>query len=215
MTHVSRICRSVATSASKRAEWDMREPRYPLVSTSSLHGHGHRGPRATDLNGGGGFTRNAPRPESQGSTFPDVEYAVRRQLRRPIVAWRRRRPVPDGMSRRFLEASGYSRAFRDYAEALRRDSGMMVDFDLRPGALVLDVGAHMGIWSRRVLASTDARGQRDVTILGFEPDPSGITACEREHAEEPRFVLHPYGLAGRTRTAALTLCGRARPCSSR
>ena len=128
-------------------------------------------------------------------------------MRKVVTAVRRLLPVPEFVDPRMLAANRYRRSFVRYAKAVHADPVMMVDFDLPAGSVVLDVGAYVGRWSTRVLRAQDARGQPDVRILGFEPDPSGIAACDAEHRAEPRFELHRYGLGGRTRVEALTLSG--------
>lgn len=134
-------------------------------------------------------------------------YTAKRRFMRPVVAWRRRRPVPEGLNRVYLEANGYSHAFQRYAQAARQSPGLMLDVDLEPDAVVLDVGAFVGKWSTRLLRWADAHGQGDIHVHAFEPAPSSITACELEHQDEQRFTLHPYGLAGRTRVEELMLSG--------
>lgn len=85
---------------------------------------------------------------------------------------------------------------------------------LSPGAVVLDVGANVGLFSLFV----DERLGGDVTLHAFEPIPEVYAVCAanaRDHAT--RMIAHPFGLSDRAGTATflhhpkMTLWSTAHP----
>jgi FkbM family methyltransferase len=135
-------------------------------------------------------------------------YEAKRRLLRPLTAWRRRRARRLGpINRAVFEAQDYRPAMVGFFHAARREPDLLVDLDLRPGAVVLDLGAYEGDWSARLLARADARGQPDVQVHAFEPEPGAVERCRRVLADDPRVALHPFGLAGRDEVLTLAVGG--------
>jgi FkbM family methyltransferase len=129
-------------------------------------------------------------------------YAARRRLLRPVTAVRRRRAGDlNPYTRAVYEAHDYRPAMLRFFEATRADPDLLFDIDLAEGDVLLDVGAFVGDWTARML-----RDAPRVQVLAFEPEPS---ALERfgERIDDPRVVLLPYGLGGRTRRERLVLGG--------
>jgi len=122
---------------------------------------------------------------------------MKRRLLRPLRAWRRHRAERLGpINRAVFEAQDYRPAMVRFFHAARRRPDLLVDANLRNGAVVLDVGAYEGSWSTRLLAHADATGCPDLRIHAFEPEPGALERCHRNLDEDPRVVVHPYGLAG-------------------
>ena len=76
---------------------------------------------------------------------------------------------------------------------------MLVDADLRPGAVVFDVGAFEGRWTERLLQNMDRAGSVDISVHAFEPALSALDNCRNLIGDDERVHLHPYGLSGRDR----------------
>lgn len=135
-------------------------------------------------------------------------YTTKRRLLRPVTAWRRRRAGRLGpINRAVWEAQDYRPAMRRFFHAARAEPDILVDADLRDGAVVLDVGAYEGEWSARVLGRADAQGLRDLRIHAFEPEPGAVQRFRHAIGKDSRTELHPFGLAGRDRLEPLTIGG--------
>ena len=105
------------------------------------------------------------------------------------------------------EAHDYRPAIRRFVAASRRDPDLLVDVDLPDGATVLDIGAFVGEWSERILRRTEQAGGHAVRIHAFEPEPNACRKLAAGVGRDPRVQLHPFGLAGRDRTAPLAVGG--------
>ena len=135
-------------------------------------------------------------------------YATKRRLLRPVTAWRRRHVEKQGpFNRAVFEANDYRPTIQRFAAVARQRPDILVDADLREGAVVLDVGAYEGMWARRVLERADVRGPRDLRVHAFEPDPSSIERLRDAMGTERRVQLHPYGLGGRDRVEQMAVGG--------
>jgi len=133
---------------------------------------------------------------------------MKRRLMRPVTAWRRHRANRLGpINRQVWAASDYSPAMRRFYFAAKQNRSILVDADLRPSAVVIDVGAYEGSWSLRLLDQERLRDSNDIRIHAYEPEPSAIERCRGAIAGEPRIELHPFGLAGRGRSERLTVLG--------
>jgi len=133
---------------------------------------------------------------------------MKRRLLRPVTAWRRRRAHKLGpINRHVWAAQDYSPAMRRFYFAHKRNPELLVDADLGSPAVVVDVGAYEGSWSKRLLARAQVRDRQDVRIHAFEPQPGAIERCKQFIAAEPRIELHEFGLAGRRRVEQLTVSG--------
>jgi FkbM family methyltransferase len=139
---------------------------------------------------------------------PVDRYTLKRRLMRPVTAWRRHRAHRLGpINAHVWAAQNYSAAMRRFYFAVKQNPQLLVDVDLPSSAMVLDLGAYEGSWSMRLLNRPQLRDRDDVRIHAFEPEPSAVERCREATAAEPRFELHPFGLAGRRRCEQLTVDG--------
>lgn len=96
---------------------------------------------------------------------------------------------------------------RRFFLASRDDPDILVDVDLPPDAVVIDVGAYVGEWSERILQRVDARGTEGVQVHAFEPEPHAVKQLEANVGDDPRVQVHRFGLAGGDRTERLSIGG--------
>jgi FkbM family methyltransferase len=137
-----------------------------------------------------------------------TRYTTKRWLLRPLTAVRRRRARRLGeINHAVFEAADYRPAIRRFVLAARTQPGILTDVDLSPGAVVLDVGAYDGGWSRRLLRGAETRGQGDLRIYAFEPEPTAIQRFRDAFVGDRRVELLPFGLGARSRTEQLTISG--------
>lgn len=131
------------------------------------------------------------------------------RLLSPVTALRRWRRASraDPFTRTVYETHHYRPAMRRFFLDTADNRDILVDVELPEGAVVLDVGAFVGEWSKRILQRADARGRSDIRIHAFEPEPSAIKELLAGVGEDPRLHLHPVGLAGRDRLEQLALGG--------
>lgn len=135
-------------------------------------------------------------------------YAIKRKVMRPVTAWRRWRLGPtNDFNRAVFESHDYRPAMQRFFATARDRPDILHDVDLPAGGVALDVGAYRGQWTERVLARAEARGQRDVTVHLFEPEPSSVAHLRAHLGDDPRVHVHPFGLGGTDRTLSLGLGG--------
>jgi FkbM family methyltransferase len=96
---------------------------------------------------------------------------------------------------------------RRFYLAAKQNPALLVDADLGPSAVVIDVGAFEGSWSMRLLGQERLRNRGDLRIHAYEPEPGAIERCRQTISDEPRIELHPYGLAGQRRVVRLHVEG--------
>jgi FkbM family methyltransferase len=106
-----------------------------------------------------------------------------------------------------LEANDFRPAMRRFLATARQHRDILFDVDLREGAVVVDVGAYQGEWSAQVVERARTHGPRDLTLHAFEPEPESVERYRAALGTDPGVHLHPYGLAGRTRTERMTVGG--------
>jgi FkbM family methyltransferase len=116
-----------------------------------------------------------------------------------------RQPLP--FNKAVFEANAYSPAMRRFFYAARADPDILVDVDLPPGGVVLDVGAYAGHWARRLLDRAEARGQHDLRLHAFEPASDALAQLRSSLGADERVEVHPFGLAGADRVETMTLAG--------
>jgi FkbM family methyltransferase len=135
-------------------------------------------------------------------------YTTKRQLLRPLTAWRRRRAARLGpINPAVFEAFDYRPAMFRFYKASHANREILFDVDLPEGAVVLDVGAYEGNWSKRVLERAAAKGPSDLRIHAFEPAPGAIDVYRAAVGGDPHVELHAYGLSGRDRVERMALAG--------
>lgn len=114
----------------------------------------------------------------------------------------------EDFNRAVFEAHDYRPAMRRFREASRANPDLLIDVDLRPGAVVLDVGAYEGSWSSRVLQRADAGGSGlPLQVHAFEPEPNALALLRSSRDLDERVRVHPFGLAGADRVETMTLAG--------
>jgi FkbM family methyltransferase len=86
----------------------------------------------------------------------------------------------------------------------RRDFRFFRSFPRVPLRTILDIGAHHGEFTDRVL-----RHHPVEKIILFEPSPESITVLRRRYRHEPRCTIEPIALSDRTETTALRLLNKA------
>jgi FkbM family methyltransferase len=135
-------------------------------------------------------------------------YTTKRALMRPVTALRRRRRA--GKLNEFTlavyEAHDYRPAMRRFFVASRGDPDILVDVDLPDGAVVVDVGAYVGEWSQRIVDRAAGQG-RAVSVHAFEPEPHAMKQLRKQLGDDPRVVLHPFGLGGVDREERIAIGG--------
>jgi FkbM family methyltransferase len=135
-------------------------------------------------------------------------YSTKRTLLRPLTAWRRHRAQRLGsINVPVWEAMDYRPSMRTFFHAMRADPDLLITADLPSGAVALDLGAFEGEWSRRLLARADTEGVEDLRIHAFEPEPGAVDHLLATVGQDPRVVIHPFGLAGRDRREPLSIGG--------
>jgi FkbM family methyltransferase len=129
-------------------------------------------------------------------------YELKKALLRPYSA-RVRRGLGDldPISRAMLDLHYYRRPMLEFMAATYENPDILTDADLDADCVVLDVGAYLGEWTARVIDRYGA------TVHAFEPSPTELGEMHARLDDEPRAVLHGYGLAGTTRAATLALDG--------
>jgi FkbM family methyltransferase len=70
---------------------------------------------------------------------------------------------------------------------------------VRPGDVVFDIGAHIGLHSVMLSAAIGSAGQ----LHAFEPNPKKIPALAETIGRLPNATLHPFGLSDRAGDATL------------
>lgn len=135
-------------------------------------------------------------------------YAAKRWVSRPLTALRRQRAGElNRVTRSMYEAHDYRPAIRRFVEASRHDPDLLVDVDLPPGAVVLDVGAFVGEWAERIVRRADGRHQGDLQVHAFEPEPNACQKLAAGIGRDPRVHLHRFGLAAHDRGEQLAVGG--------
>jgi FkbM family methyltransferase len=135
-------------------------------------------------------------------------YSAKRRLLRPVTSWRRHRTERGGpFNRAVFEAHDYRPALRRFAERARRDPDILVDAALRPGGVVVDVGAYAGDWTRRVLELAALQGVEDLEIHAFEPVTAAVDMFRASLGDDPRVTLHAFALGGHARSQEITVDG--------
>jgi FkbM family methyltransferase len=131
-------------------------------------------------------------------------YRVRRLLRAPRAAYRRRNLPADAdpYGTAVLELHSYGPAIAGFMAATVANRDLLVDVDLPPGAVVVDAGAWLGEWSERI-----AERAGDATIHAFEPSLAAVDQARQRLAHVPGLQVHPYGLGRRDETALLDDAG--------
>jgi FkbM family methyltransferase len=87
--------------------------------------------------------------------------------------------------------------------AVRGDKTLRLDYDLDGSSVVFDVGGYEGQWASDIVAMYAC------TVHVFEPVPQYFDGISRRFARNPRVVVHPFGLAARTRSETMRIAGNA------
>jgi FkbM family methyltransferase len=134
-------------------------------------------------------------------------YSAKRWVMSPVIA-RRRSKATDDLNpavRSMMAAVDYRSSARRFLNKMVANPDLLVDVDLRAGAVVIDVGAYRGRWTEKLLGHVGPSS--DVSIHAFEPMPGPRTHFTRLLADDQRVHLHPYGLARRDFHTSMTLAG--------
>ena len=145
------------------------------------------------------------RPIYDAAPMP-TRYETTRVLMRPVTAIRRRRTLRQlgEINQPVWEAAAYRPAMRRYYEAGQR-TRILLDVDVPPGGVVLDVGAYEGAGAARFLQYAD---RPEIRVLCFEPLPDAAEQARRRFEDDPRVEVFDYGLAGRERHEQLSIAGK-------
>jgi FkbM family methyltransferase len=112
---------------------------------------------------------------------------------------RRERRDLDPFERAMLELHYYSPAMMRMRRAVEAKPDLLYDVPLRPGDVVLDVGAYRGEWAEGMLARHRCR------LYAFEPDPTSFPHLVERLRGHAGAVPCEYGLGGADREAELAL----------
>jgi FkbM family methyltransferase len=133
-------------------------------------------------------------------------YSVKRRLMSPVIARRRSNAKDfDPATRSLMAALDYRPSARHFVNKMVVSPDLLVDVDVRAGAVVVDVGTYRGRWTEKLLGHVGPSG--DVVVHAFEPMPGPRRHFTRLLADDSRVHLHPYGLAGRDFNTSMTLAG--------
>lgn len=88
--------------------------------------------------------------------------------------------------------------FLDEGDRTRR-----LDYALGPDSVVLDVGGYRGQWA------SDVHGRFGCVVHAFEPVPEFFEQIQRRFTANPRIVVHPVGLGGKSQEEAFHLSADA------
>jgi FkbM family methyltransferase len=81
------------------------------------------------------------------------------------------------------------------------DPDMLHTAPLGPDSIVLDVGAHVGDWSAKMVEKFNPR------IFAFEPDPASLGTLTSRFRDSPKITVLDYGLHARDAVLDLALKG--------
>jgi FkbM family methyltransferase len=130
-------------------------------------------------------------------------YSTKYALLAPLTAWRRRRePDQSPMARSLLELHHYDRAMYAFMGATAENPDLLVDLDVEPDDVVLDVGAYDGHWTEQLLNCAPS-----TRVYAFEPNPQAFAKFERRLGRDENVTLLRYGLSGRDANVMLALEG--------
>jgi len=79
------------------------------------------------------------------------------------------------------------------------DKTLRVDYPLSPDSVVFDVGGYEGQWA------SDIFSRYFCQIHIFEPVHLFASRIERRFAENPKIIVHPFGLSNQTREEIITV----------
>lgn len=131
-------------------------------------------------------------------------YEMKRVLLYPkIVVGRRRERHQVGFMKSTLDRMIYSKGAYGFIGAAMNDPDILVDVTLGPGDVALDVGAYHGTWATRVSARSTGG-----TIHAFELSPVEVPALTAEVEDDPRIVVHDYGLGAVDEEILLSVSGK-------
>jgi FkbM family methyltransferase len=93
--------------------------------------------------------------------------------------------------------------YSPFAASFFKEAGpqRLLDHELTPQSLVLDVGAYTGEWSREIYQRYEPR------ILAFEPMPQFYMAMKAAFADQPKVSVYNFGLSDSDRKVSMDLCG--------
>lgn len=107
----------------------------------------------------------------------------------------------DGMARTMFELHYYRKQMYDFLGATMANPDVLVDVEVTSDSVVLDVGAYVGQWAKKI---DDRSGAR---IYAFEPAAKGVETMRTLFANRPNVRIFAYGLGNANRSARLALAG--------
>jgi FkbM family methyltransferase len=139
-----------------------------------------------------------------------TRYRLKRAALAPHTAYKRRRARHlDHFGRSLLEAQYYRPAMYAFMDAIAANPELLVEADLGPESIVLDLGAYVGEWSEQISHRYGSR------IYAFEPNPAPFERLQVRMAGFPQVACFEYGLAGADVEVALALEGPGSVVSDR
>ena len=135
--------------------------------------------------------------------MPDLTlYELKKAVLTPRTAYRRRQERGmEEAAQRMFELSYYNTPTYDFLKATMENPDILVDVDIGPHSIVVDVGAYVGQWSKKI---ADRYGS---TVYAFEPMDAGLKKMRQDLAGHPTVHICGYGLSNGDHTATLALAG--------
>jgi FkbM family methyltransferase len=129
-------------------------------------------------------------------------YTTKRAVLRPYTAYRRRQSRDlDPVSRAILESQYYRPTMYSFMEATAANPDILVEADLQPSSIVLDIGAYVGEWCGAISRRYGS------TIYAFEPNPHSIRELEKRLGDQENLHVFPFGLGAEDASVELALEG--------
>ncbi len=129
-------------------------------------------------------------------------YRLKRFLLTPYILYRRHKERHQrGFIKSALELHYYRPAFYAFIGATIKKPDILHDAPIRPGAIVVDVGAYTGEWAQKILERYQA------TIYAFELDPTTFPKLRSVFAQQESVHCFDYGLGRRNEKLTLSLKG--------
>jgi FkbM family methyltransferase len=140
--------------------------------------------------------------EPKRPRLPGSLYELKKAVLAPRTAYRRRQERDmDGPVRQMFELSYYNTPTYDFLKATMANPDILVDVDADESCVVLDVGAYVGQWTKKVVDRYGA------TVHAFEPAASALQKLHDSLDDDHRVHIHEFGLSDRDAEVTMALAG--------